>query len=129
MKKVISVLIIILKDWDWNYNNGLLAGWFSLRLIAMYFPFYSHSIHLFISNTYFISSKYCFHSFLFFFTFILYIQSIYQYQTSLTTFYLLLRDYWNPEKTRASNQSRAKDSFSNTGVPQSFIHRFSYNEY
>ena len=37
---IISVLIIILKDWDWNYNNGLLAGWFSLRLIAMYFPFY-----------------------------------------------------------------------------------------
>ena len=37
---IISVLIIILKDWDWNYDNGLLSRWFSLRLIAMYFPFY-----------------------------------------------------------------------------------------
>lgn len=37
---VVSISILFLKDWDWNYNDGLLSGWFSLRLIAMYFPFY-----------------------------------------------------------------------------------------
>lgn len=34
------VLLILLKDWDWNHNEALLAKWFSLRLVAMYFPFY-----------------------------------------------------------------------------------------
>lgn len=32
--------LILLKDWDWNNNKALLAQWFSLRLVAMYFPFY-----------------------------------------------------------------------------------------
>lgn len=36
----ISVLIILLKDWDWSHNDALLAQWISLRQIAMYFPFY-----------------------------------------------------------------------------------------
>ena len=36
----ISVLIILLKDWDWTHNDALLAQWISLRQIAMYFPFY-----------------------------------------------------------------------------------------
>lgn len=36
----VAVLLILLKDWDWNRNKALLTGWFSLRLVAMYFPFY-----------------------------------------------------------------------------------------
>lgn len=36
----ITVLLVLLKDWDWNHNEALLARWFSLRLVAMYFPFY-----------------------------------------------------------------------------------------
>ncbi|MDN0051683.1 hypothetical protein QVN91_01635 [Bacteroides caecigallinarum] len=36
----VSILIILLKDWDWTHNDALLAQWISLRLIAMYFPFY-----------------------------------------------------------------------------------------
>lgn len=60
---VVYILIIFLKDWDWNYNNKVLAGWFSLRLIAMFFPFYLMGIacrqyerlfHRFICNDYII---------------------------------------------------------------------------
>lgn len=36
----ITILLILLKNWDWNHNEALLARWFSLRLVAMYFPFY-----------------------------------------------------------------------------------------
>ena len=36
----ITILLVLLKDWDWNHNEALLAKWFSLRLVAMYFPFY-----------------------------------------------------------------------------------------
>ena len=34
------VLIVLLKDWDNRNNGAFLINWFSLRLIAMYFPFY-----------------------------------------------------------------------------------------
>ena len=60
---VVSISILFLKDWDWNYNNKVLAGWFSLRLIAMFFPFYLMGIacrqyerlfHHFICNDYII---------------------------------------------------------------------------
>lgn len=37
---VISVLLIILKDWDWNHNEATLCQSVSLRLIAQYFPLY-----------------------------------------------------------------------------------------
>ncbi len=37
---VMAVVLVGLKDWDWNSNRATLANWFSLRLIAMYFPFY-----------------------------------------------------------------------------------------
>lgn len=36
----ITILLVLLKDWDWNHNEALLTKWFSLRLVAMYFPFY-----------------------------------------------------------------------------------------
>lgn len=32
--------VILLKDWDYTSNNAILCRLFSLRLIAMYFPFY-----------------------------------------------------------------------------------------
>lgn len=32
--------IIALKNWDWASNDAFFCGYFSLRLIAMYFPFY-----------------------------------------------------------------------------------------
>lgn len=35
-----AIALVALKDWDWDRNSALLANWFSLRLIAMYFPFY-----------------------------------------------------------------------------------------
>ena len=31
--------IILLKDWDEKHNDTFLINWFSLRLVAMYFPF------------------------------------------------------------------------------------------
>lgn len=34
------VLIVLLKGWDNRNNGAFLINWFSLRLIAMYFPFY-----------------------------------------------------------------------------------------
>lgn len=37
---LVAVVLVILKNWDWNHNNALLANYLSLRLIAMYFPFY-----------------------------------------------------------------------------------------
>lgn len=35
-----AIMLVLLKDWDWTQNQALLARWFSLRLLAMYFPFY-----------------------------------------------------------------------------------------
>lgn len=37
---ILAVALIILKDWDWGQNQALLANWFCLRLVSMYFPFY-----------------------------------------------------------------------------------------
>ena len=37
---LIAIALVALKDWDWSHNSALLANWFSLRLVAMYFPFY-----------------------------------------------------------------------------------------
>lgn len=37
---LVAIALVALKDWDWNHNRALLANWFSLRLVAMYFPFY-----------------------------------------------------------------------------------------
>ena len=37
---IVAIGLVALKDWDWNHNGALLANWFSLRLMAMYFPFY-----------------------------------------------------------------------------------------
>ena len=37
---LVAIALVTLKNWDWNHNSALLANWFSLRLIAMYFPFY-----------------------------------------------------------------------------------------
>lgn len=36
----LAAVLIVLKTWDWNQNHALLANWFSIRLISMYFPFY-----------------------------------------------------------------------------------------
>lgn len=36
----VAIALVALKNWDWNHNGAVLANWFSLRLIAMYFPFY-----------------------------------------------------------------------------------------
>lgn len=36
----LAIVLIVLKNWDWNQNHALLANWLSLRLISMYFPFY-----------------------------------------------------------------------------------------
>ncbi len=37
---IFAISLILLKDWDYSANNGILNGWFSLRLVASYFPFY-----------------------------------------------------------------------------------------
>lgn len=37
---LVAIALVALKDWDWRHNSALLANWFSLRLVAMYFPFY-----------------------------------------------------------------------------------------
>lgn len=37
---LIAAGLVVLKNWDLNYNHSLLIDWFSLRLLAMYFPFY-----------------------------------------------------------------------------------------
>ena len=37
---LVAIALVALKNWDWDHNGALLANWFSLRLIAMYFPFY-----------------------------------------------------------------------------------------
>lgn len=36
----VAVSLVLFKSWDWHHNNALYTNWFSLRLIAMYFPFY-----------------------------------------------------------------------------------------
>lgn len=60
----ITMLLVLLKDWDWNHNEALLARWFSLRLVAMYFPFYALGIcckkweclfHRIINNEYIVA--------------------------------------------------------------------------
>lgn len=60
----IVFLLILLKEWDWNHNDAILANIFSLRLVSMYFPFYVFGMcckekesffHRIINNEYFIA--------------------------------------------------------------------------
>lgn len=37
---LVAIALVALKNWDWSHNNALFANWFSLRLIAMFFPSY-----------------------------------------------------------------------------------------
>lgn len=59
----VIVFIVLLKGWDNRNNGGSLINWFSLRLIAMYFPFYlmgvmckhfNHLFHRIVTNDYII---------------------------------------------------------------------------
>lgn len=62
---IVAFGLIVLKNWDWEHNEATLARWFSLRLIAMYFPFYligmtckhwQMSFHRFIDNNHVVAS-------------------------------------------------------------------------
>lgn len=37
---LMSVLLIVVKDWDWYHNGAFLSQWLCLRLLAQYFPYY-----------------------------------------------------------------------------------------